>query len=465
MAYDVIAPDPKLGYDVIEPETPPYKTNVGGAIEHGLGESIPFEGSKLNPLTWTEVVNRWLTSGTPPADVKGKDRLTWTKPKEEPPEPVNMPEKIISGASTAIPSIVQAGIGMGAGTKAAEVLKASKGVTGALQLAGSSVPSVVNAGSRGGPKAAAGQGLVDMLMGGAGVVGTKAIGAVAPIVTRPLKSGLMGLLEKGVEKLGIAGKGPIPSQAKMHASSLKAALDNTSEGRALVKAVGEDEALKLMRATDVQPVKGKIGSEGINKAFDVGDVPTMKIYAKGGPGIEPDMTGIPDITSSPTVHLQNLIREADAIATAHPGTTVGSMGKLKTATEEADKVLDAVGKKGFQYQDVHDMRRAYQTLAFNEKDPTIKTFYQAMADGIGERAAVSTKSLGISPSQMEETFGRAIKAEPKYLSQVAQNKAREEALKKKLTNYAIRVGVPLAGIGAAGYGLSPIIEHMTAGNK
>jgi hypothetical protein len=451
----------------VEPETPVTPS------EPGVGKPTPYlEG--LNDIPFGDLIRKGLDF---PQTIRNLgSKALWSGAAESLPgvktgyEPPTQAEKNVKTGGTIAGSIAQAGAGAGLGSLAAKGLKAPKAIETLLQLAGASAPGTTKAGIEGGPEAATKQGLIEMLAGGMGLGATKAIGAASPAVTRPLKSSFMGLMDKFADAGGVLPK------AKTNAAYVKAALNNTSEGRALVKAVGEDEALKLISAGSVQPVKGKIGAEGINKAFDVGDVPTVKLWF--GKGEKPDLLK-PNFKFSPSVPLPNLIRDAEIAATARPGTTVGSMGKLETAKEEAIKVIDAVGQKGFQYQDVHDMRRAYQTLAFNEKDPTIKTFYQKLADGIGERAALGPKKVemsasgskkkvdlgGYSPSQMEETFGRAIKAEPKYLSQVAQNKVREEALKKNLIRWGIGTGATAVGLGAAKAGLSPIIEHMTAGNK
>jgi hypothetical protein len=60
-------------------------------------------------------------------------------------------------------------------------------------------------------------------------------------------------------------------------------------------------------------------------------------------------------------------------------------------------------------------------------------------------------------------FGRAVKAEPAYMTQMAEEAARKEALKKQLIKWGIGTGLGAAGLGAAKYGLSPIIEQATSG--
>jgi hypothetical protein len=357
-------------------------------------------------------------------------------------EPPTQAEKNVKTGGNVAGSIAQAAGGAGLGSLAAKGLKAPKAIETLLQLSGAATPGTVKAGVEGGPAAATKQGLLEMLVGGAGLGAIKGLKAAATPAARAVKSEFLGLMEKLAEQ-----SDQLP-YTKINDARIAAALSRTPEGRALVKAVGPDQAQTLLLTGNEGMLPNKIGSKEIVKGFDIGGTPYTKQMVEG--------------VSLP---LPNLIRDAETAATAAPGKMVGSFGRLESAKKEAEQAIAAVADKGFKYSDVNDMRRAYTMMAHGESDPTIKTFYQSMADGIGKRAVEGPLGLEggkMTPKLMEGFFGDAIKAEPAYMTQMATEKARAEALKKQLIKWGITAGAGTIGLGALGkFGIEPITKAIS----
>jgi hypothetical protein len=223
------------------------------------------------------------------------------------------------------------------------------------------------------------------------------------------------------------------------------ALNKTTEGKALIATVGEDEAVTTLyknyvvkkgKKAVVGEIPKKIGGSEIERAFN-----PEALKNSGFDNLKLD--------TPPT----NLIKDATNNLTSEPGKLVGKQEVLNKLTEDATKTIEGIAQKGFRYSDLADMRQAYVRLATSETDPVKKQFYESMVENLNKHLGSSTNP---DVAGLESIIGPTANKEGLYRTAAKkaldEKTARDEAMKKLLKRGAIGTAGAL-GAGAVGKGL------------
>jgi malonyl CoA-acyl carrier protein transacylase len=353
-------------------------------------------------------------------------------------------EKRVQESGRLLGTVGQAAGGAGMGTVAAKALSAPKTLTEVLQLAGASAPSVAKAGTEGGPSAAASQGLVDLLIG---------------LATKGTGKGISKFLPKPQE---------LTSEQK--AANAVARLMGTPEPHALI--TGKEEALKRAQKSLSRTSEGKILAKTMGKekaagslvsGFGPGNVPKKLGPAEIQKAFEKASTVEPEIGATET-RLPNIIREVQTKILERPGKLAANPNILNKLSADAEDALDNVAKGGWKLSDVNDLRRTYAGLSSKETDPIKKQFYQEMTEAINKRLATSSDKATRILETSKYGPGQMVRAEQQYITNLAEQKAKDAARQAALKKWGTR-GI-VAGLGGGGTYLGArSIADLLTGNK